>query len=183
VTDNYGNVKGSLNLAGVADPVDATFKNAPEAGKTVYGHIEDYTTKSGNTRQKFKRDQKQDFQSGGEYGGARGRERQFKADPEKQASIEAQFSIKTAIEFKGTDASMDDIERTATLFFHMIDKVKHSGSQGAVVSPASMSTPTNEPENPQAAAAHEPPRNWDRLGKDEAPAEDFDLNNLFPPED
>lgn len=60
IRDPHQNIKGSLILNGVGEPVDGTFKKEPEAGAVLYGHIEDYTTRAGSTRQRFKRTERPD---------------------------------------------------------------------------------------------------------------------------
>lgn len=172
-------------------------------GQSVYGHITEETSKAGKTYTRFRKDQKPDgggFNVGntGSPVGSSGAARQFKADPEKQASIEAQFSIKTAIEYlHNTDpkASLEDVEAVAIVLFNMIDKVKTGGSQGVgQVAEAQRTPATNEVQIPEPAARNNPnKRDWSKVGQgtghQEQPDEQWDepnlvdLNSIFPPEE
>lgn len=132
ITDPHGNVKGSVVFEEHAnEPVDATFKQAPNPGDKKYGVIEDYQTKSGNTRTKFSRRDRPQEGSNSRSGGKSGRD---------DNAIRAQWAIGQAVQIQAAskvvrDGStlMNELEATAKSLYAMVDRVKDSNGGNTVV--------------------------------------------------
>jgi hypothetical protein len=137
IRDNYGNHKGTVTFDEYsAQPVDATFKEPPAIGAKKYGSIEEYQTKAGKTRLKFKAEQrpKEGFTPSGSKS----------YQPRDDMAIRAQWAIGQAVSIfqtwldKGKGASFVDdnnlrpsisflqscIEPVANELFAMVDRVK-----------------------------------------------------------
>lgn len=117
ILDIYGNIKGSLTLSGVGEPVDGTFKHPPAVGSTISGSVEEYTTKSGSTRQRFKREPKQEpaFSRGGTY------------QPRDDAAIRAQWSLSQSIQIGMARGDIDNKEmilNRAKWLFNAVNEIK-----------------------------------------------------------
>lgn len=99
----------------------------------------------------------------------------FRADPEKQAEIKAEWAIGQALSKVDLPSAIPNqeltqeltiqlryVEQLAARLFKMVDNVKRSGSPSGATPALPATTPTNEPEEPQASA---PARPWDKLGR------------------
>lgn len=134
IRDNHGNFKGSVLFEeDSAEPIDATFKKPPTPGDKKYGVVDLYTTRAGSVRKGYKaaiRPQ-QGYSDGGNYNqspvptGQVAQRAPFKADPDKQADIKAEFAIKTVVESQGM-VDMAKVELMAKQVYLMVDRVKQS---------------------------------------------------------
>lgn len=114
VRDPHGNYKGSVTFDKYAsEPVDATFKEQPNTGDVKYGSIEEYQTKAGKTRLKFKRADRPDGQQGASAKGG------YHKSPEERDGIfrcNALTNAATIIASQGTG-------KTAEATLDMADKL------------------------------------------------------------
>lgn len=122
VQDLHGNTKGTLVLSDVGEPVDGTFKRQPSNGDVLYGHIEDYETRAGNTRQRFRRVERPQETPKPFIGNKPAYQ------PRDDSAIQAQWALNQAREWVQYNAGSDTtvILEYAKEFFGMIDQVKAS---------------------------------------------------------
>lgn len=130
VRDAHGNYKGNVTFEEYsAQPVDATFKQPPNSGDKKYGQIEEYQTKTGKTRIKFKRVDKPQ-----EGFGTSGSKPAYQ--PRDDAAIKAQWAIGQAVsmaiihkpENMRDEKVLNAIEDVASQLYAMVDRVKVSGN-------------------------------------------------------
>lgn len=115
--DNYGNWWCDMVLEGFGEPVKIVVKDPMqfEDGMTLYGSIEQKTSKAGKQYNRFKREQKPDTEEKEAYW------------QEKNMSIRAQWAIGQAV-----SVHADNIEKVETLaneLFEMVDRVSGNVEQ------------------------------------------------------
>jgi hypothetical protein len=127
--DQYGNVSFWLEIEEEGSAVVSRKPSSPLLSGPTWGELEERKSQKGNIYKKFTVKPSPDQQ-----GSPRGSERVYKADPEKQASIEWQASVKAGVEavrdfytFSGEkpeslEAYKRDIVNTAITFGKTIEK-------------------------------------------------------------
>jgi len=129
--DQNGNYWCTMAVRGVSEPVRIVVKDPMhedfQEGKNLYGKITDETSKAGKPYLRFRREKRDDGQQGSLP------IKSDKPSPEywddKNASIQAQFAIKTAVMALGvrTDKNLahyvDEVQAMATELFAMIPRV------------------------------------------------------------
>lgn len=122
-TKEYG-IWYSVKFEGDAQKFGWQAKNAPVAKQKYWGWLE--KTKSGKMV-KFKNDSKNApsaTPSDASGGSTAPVSRETDWD-DRNASIRAQFAIKTAVAYCGSDSPINDVEEAAKTFFAMVDRIKN----------------------------------------------------------
>lgn len=148
IQDNYGNYKGTVTFNEYnSEPVDATFKEQPEVGSKKYGSIEEYKTRAGKTRLKFKRaDRPQEEQNMG-YGA------KSNYQPRDDMAIRAQWAIGQAVQLYIAEPKKSEVktakevvENLAKDLYAMVDRVKNDSAVKEVFGSDSEPMPEMPPE-------------------------------------
>jgi hypothetical protein len=133
--DDHGNTWCTVVFEEIGEPIKWVVKDPSSVtvGDTVYGRIEDKTSKAGKPYQRFYKEQREESHTGATQDAP--------VDwDDKNRTIRAQWAIGQAVsatELKASDdAYYTDVEHLATQFFSMVERVKETKQEDKPFDPA-----------------------------------------------